>query len=102
MIKHIVLLKENENVTDEKRKILYNQLKDLSQIPGAENVHFGQNFSKLSNGYEIGLTVDFQNKEALKAYNKHPIHLEVVKTLQELKLELAVIDYETTDQVISN
>lgn len=87
------MIKKNKDLNEETEQLLLTSFEKLRDIPGAENVHYGKNFSKLSAGYELGLVVDFKDKESLITYNKHPKHVEVVKVLQDLKVEMSVVDY---------
>lgn len=93
MVKHIVLVKGNEQLTIEKKKELIEQFKQLERIPGVLNLEVGESFSKLSKKYEIGLSINFLNESTLKDYSKHPMHLDVVKFLQSLEIEYDVVDY---------
>ncbi|MEH7249239.1 Dabb family protein [Neobacillus niacini] len=96
MIQHVVLIKENENLTDEVASSLISQLQSLNQIPEVNEIIVGTNFSKLSRDVKIGMIAKFPDKNALKIYNKHELHLKVVNRLLELKLEMIVVDFPST------
>ncbi|WP_404332955.1 Dabb family protein [Mesobacillus maritimus] len=95
MVEHIVLIKLAKSVSQEQKEELISKtckLKDL--IPGIIDLQQGINFSPRSQGYEIGLTVRFENQEALENYLPHPDHQEILAYLKEIGLEdLLVVDF---------
>ncbi|WP_132003816.1 Dabb family protein [Mesobacillus foraminis] len=50
-------------------------------IPGIVDLLQGINFSERSKGYEVGLTVRFEDRDALANYGRHPRHQEIVSYL---------------------
>ncbi|WP_078428642.1 Dabb family protein [Alkalihalobacterium alkalinitrilicum] len=96
MIEHIVGFKFNENTTSEQKAEIIKRAKTLKDdIPGIVSLAVGTNFSERSKGFELGLTVRFENREALEVYGPHPKHQELVSYLKEVGLtDILVLDFE--------
>ncbi|MCL7749923.1 Dabb family protein [Halalkalibacter alkaliphilus] len=96
MVTHIVLIKFSRKVTDTQvDKLIEKTLKLKDEIPGIIDIQQGRNFSNRNQGYEVGMTVKFENKQALENFGPHPKHQEVVNYLKnELGLaDLIVVDF---------
>lgn len=92
MVEHIVLIKFAPETTKEQKEELIRrtlQLKNL--IPGIMDIQQGFNFSNRSQGYEIGLTVRFEDKTSLDNYGPHPAHQKIVAYLKEIGMEDSII-----------
>jgi hypothetical protein len=96
VIEHIVLIKFSPITTQEQKKeLILRTLLLKEKIPGILDIQQGFNFSTRSQGYEVGLTVRFQNRDALETYGPHPAHQEIVTYLKEIGLEDSIIvDFE--------
>lgn len=96
MIEHIVGLKFSEETTSEQKAKVKKMARTLKgEIPGIVSLAVGTNFSERNHGFEIGLTVRFENREALDVYGPHPKHLELVSYLKEVGVkDILVLDYE--------
>jgi len=96
MIEHIVLLKFSQETTEEQKDELIRmtlQLKNV--IPGIVDIQQGVNFSNRSQGFEMGLTVRFEDRTSLENYGPHPAHQEVFSYLKEIGLKDSIIvDFE--------
>jgi hypothetical protein len=55
------------------------------------DIQQGFNFSNRSQGYDIGLTVRFEDKASLDNYGPHPAHQEIVTYLKEIGMEDSII-----------
>ncbi|GAE28374.1 hypothetical protein JCM9140_4594 [Halalkalibacter wakoensis JCM 9140] len=96
MVTHIVLIKFSREVTDTQvDKLIEKTLKLKDEIPGIIDIQQGRNFSNRNQGYDVGMTVKFENKQALENFGPHPKHLEVVEYLKnEIGLaDLIVVDF---------
>ncbi|KHF41580.1 Dabb family protein [Halalkalibacter okhensis] len=96
MVTHIVLIKFSRKVSDSQvDKLIEKTLKLKDEIPGIIDIQQGRNFSNRNQGYEVGMTVKFEDKQALENFGPHPKHQEVVDYLKnELGLEdLIVVDF---------
>lgn len=92
MIEHIVLVKFGTRTTKEEKDELIRRtlaLKDV--IPGILDIQQGHNFSARSKGYDVGLTVRFENKAALDNYGPHPEHQKVFTYLQSIGIEDSIV-----------
>jgi hypothetical protein len=96
MIEHIVLLKFVPETTHEQKDELIRRtilLKNV--IPGIMDIQQGNNFSNRSQGYDMGLTVRFEDRISLERYGPHPSHQDVFSYLKEIGLEKSIIvDFE--------
>jgi hypothetical protein len=95
MIKHIVLFKFKESTTKEQKEEVLFRLRSLKEeITGIIDIQAGINISKKNQGYEIGLTVLFEDRNALENYGPHPKHQEVVSHLEEIGLlDIIILDF---------
>ena len=59
------------------------------------SAEIGVNFTESERSYDIVLTTDFDDRNALKAYGTHPNHLPVIETVRSLCSGSVVVDYET-------
>ncbi|MED4228397.1 Dabb family protein [Neobacillus cucumis] len=96
MIEHIVLLKFSTNTTEEqKQELIRRTLLLKNVIPGIVDIQQGYNFSNRSQGFEIGLTVRFEDKASLEYYGPHPEHQAVFSYLKEIGLvDSIIVDFE--------
>lgn len=96
MIEHIVLIKFSPNTTmEQKEELITRTLKLKGKIPGIVDIQQGINFSGRSKGYEIGLTVRFQDRASLENYLPHPAHQETLVYLREIGVEdTIIVDFE--------
>ncbi len=96
MVEHIVLIKFSKETTEAQKDELIRRTLELKDvIPGIVDLQQGRNFSDRNKGYEVGLTVRFEDKAALENYGPHPKHQEIVSYLKEIGLEdTIVIDFE--------
>ncbi len=96
VVEHIVIFKFNETTSVEQQTEAIQKLKNLkNEISGIVDIQAGLNFSDRSQGFQVGLTVRFEDKQALEAYGPHEKHQEAVSYLKEIGLsDIVVIDFE--------
>ena len=95
MIKHIVMFKLKDRNKENIQKIV-NALKTLEgNIDFLRSAEIGVNFTESERSYDIVLTTEFDNRDALDAYGPHPKHAPVVKTVRSLCSGSVIVDYET-------
>lgn len=96
MIQHIVILKFHPSTTVEQIDQAIARARTLNkEIDGILDIKAGHNFSERNQGYSMGLTVTFTDKESLEKYGPHPKHQELVSYLKEIGLaDTLVIDFE--------
>ncbi len=99
MIKHIFVW-ELKNRTEplsecEDALAIRNALQNLrSDIPGLLHLEVGFDYSNKETAGDIVLYSEFESKEALAAYQNHPAHVEVGKTVRPRTQNRRMIDYE--------
>ncbi len=92
MIKHVVLWKlktNNEMVFETIRSALLAQ-----RIPGLLKTEIGRNFATGRRAVDFSLILDFESREALAAYHKHPAHLATRAIVDPLIADHWIVDYE--------
>jgi hypothetical protein len=99
MIKHIVCWKLLNRTTplEENRDALMikTALEDLrGKIPGLLHLELGLDFSGKDSAGDIVLYTEFESREALRAYQEHPAHVQVGKIVRPRTCERRMIDYE--------
>ncbi len=96
MIEHIVLTKFSPSTTvEQKQELIRKTLLLKDKIPGILDIQQGFNFSSRSKGYDVGLTVRFQDQASLDHYLPHPAHQKIKDYLGEIGLEdRIIVDFE--------
>jgi hypothetical protein len=77
MIRHIVLIKFKPDVSDDLIGELFAELRQIrDQVGGILDITSGRSESpeKIERGYMHGFVVDFEDWDALDAYQTHPDH----------------------------
>jgi hypothetical protein len=77
MIRHIVLIRFRDDVSEEHRQEIYGDLRALvGKIDGLLNAAFGPNVSPegLSKGFRDGFVMDLRDAESRDRYLAHPLH----------------------------
>ena len=99
MIKHIVLWKLKEEASGEKGKAQARSLKAAleglrGKIPQIRNLEVGLNFNPGEGASDLSLYAEFDGREDLELYQKHPDHLKVAEQVRQAVREKRVSDYE--------
>jgi hypothetical protein len=99
MIKHIVLWKLKDTVDgktkNETGAILKSALESLQgKIRELQAIEVGLNFNPAETASDISLYSEFNSKEDLDRYQKHPEHLKVALLVKQYTSERRVSDYE--------
>ena len=92
MVKHIVLYRLKEGVDKQEAvKLIASVLEPLvGKIPGLLHMEIRQAFQ----GMDYALYSEFESKEALVEYTKHPLHLEAKTHFAHLLDTRVAADYE--------
>ncbi len=64
------------------------------RIPGLMRMEAGLNFSPARRSVDFALVSEFESREALAAYHKHPLHHETRAIVDPLIAEHWIVDYE--------
>ena len=100
MIKHIVMwtLKERADGFS-KEEIAVKIQRELNalkeKISAIYHIETGLNFNQTEAAFDIALYSEFKTKEDLATYQKHPDHVKVAEFINNVRLERAVVDFET-------
>lgn len=98
MIKHIVMFKLKERAEGRDRadniKALQAMLEALpAKIKEIVFFEVGINFLEASLAYDLVLVSEFESREALYSYQKHPEHLKVFDFVSKTCESRIVVDY---------
>ncbi|MCC5928209.1 MAG: Dabb family protein [Cyclobacteriaceae bacterium] len=99
MVKHVVMWKfrqqTEDNSAEENKTMLKQKLEELpAVIKEIDSLEVGQNFTVSPAAYEMVLITTHKDREALKAYQVHPKHQEVVAFVSEVASDRVVVDFE--------
>ncbi|OXM87705.1 Dabb family protein [Paenibacillus rigui] len=96
MIDHIVLVKFGESTTQEQLQEVVDRFKALrSHLTGIVDLQAGINFSEKNQGYQVVLSVRFEDRAALQAYGPNPQHQEVAAFIREVgRVDSLIVDIE--------
>ncbi|NOU97182.1 Dabb family protein [Paenibacillus sp. LMG 31456] len=96
MIDHIVLVKFSDTTTPEQLQEVVDRFKAIrSHLTGIVDLQAGLNFSDKNQGYQVILSVRFEDRAALAAYGPNPQHQAVGAFIREVgRLDSIVVDIE--------
>ncbi len=96
MIDHIVLVKFAETTTQEQLQEVVDRFRALKdKLTGIVDLQAGLNFSEKNQGYQVVLSVRFEDKNALEAYGPNPDHQAVAAYIREVgRVDSIVVDIE--------
>jgi len=95
VITHIVLFKllhPSPERVEEGRKLLAGM---AGKIPQLRHLEVGVNMVHTDRSYDLAMLARFDSLEDLQAYQNHPVHVDVVCSLQSLRQAAIAVDYET-------
>ncbi len=98
MLKHVVMFRIKDYLHIDEKKKAIKELKDRldvlpSEIEQIVDFETGLNFSSSPSAYDLVLYSVFRTEEDLDTYRMHPKHQELLKFFNEIKKEIAVVDY---------
>lgn len=97
MLRHILLLKPNPEITPEAVEACRAALAALvGVIPGLIDFHWGNNLAapERHGGYSYGFSMDFHDRASLDAYGPHPEHLQAASLVRKSFAPALVLDIE--------
>ena len=95
MIKHVVMWKFKDEVSEADKLEMKRQLESLKGVvPTLVDIEVGLNFSDCPPAQDMVLYSVFQTLEDLRAYAAHPEHVKVVEFVKPLVSARAVVDFE--------
>ncbi|MCK4261209.1 MAG: Dabb family protein [Halanaerobiales bacterium] len=94
MVKHVVMFKlkdpSQENILKAAGKIRSMD----GNIPVLKYLEVGIDFLRSERSCDLMLVAQFNNRDDLKIYASHPVHLPVLEYLKGVVEEIKVVDYE--------
>jgi hypothetical protein len=94
MIRHVVLWRLKADSGDMFGTIRGALEAQRGRIPGLLRVEVGRNFATSRRAVDFALVCDFESREALAAYHRHPVHMETRAIVDPLVDEHWIVDYE--------
>jgi hypothetical protein len=97
MIRHIVLWRlKSPPDFDKVREALERQ---AGRIPGLLRVEVGRSFNTGRRAVDFVLICDFEDRDALEAYHRHPAHMETRAIVDPLVTDHWIADYQTPTSI---
>ena len=88
MICHLVLYRMKPGTSPEDRnKLIHEARRRLPKVSGVTNLKAGRSVGDADNGYEVAVSMDFEDAAALEAYRVDAGHQEFVKQIAEPRVE---------------
>lgn len=94
MIRHVVLWRLKSAGGDVFHTVRAALERQQGKIPGLLRVEVGRNFAVSRRAVDLALVCDFESREALAAYHRHPAHLQTRAIVDPLADEHWIVDYE--------
>lgn len=95
MIKHMVMWKFKDEVTEADKLEMKRQLESLKGVvPSLLDIEVGMDVVGTPASKDMVLTTLFHSLSDLQAYADHPAHVAVVEFVKPLVAERALVDYE--------
>ena len=94
MVRHIVLFKIKDEFRSEIPDMVEKFYGMKGKIEGLVNLEAGADFLHSDRSFDVALITEFVSREALEAYQTHPVHLPVKKRMGEVRVSSVACDYE--------
>ena len=94
MIRHVVVWRLKPESGDRFHDIRAALEAQRGRISGLLRVEVGRNFAASRRAVDFALICDFDSREALAAYHRHPAHLETRAIVDPLVAEHWIADYD--------
>jgi len=91
MITHIVLFKLIDRRNAEKARDVLLGMK--GKIPQLRHIEAGIDVLHSDRSYDLALITKFDSMEDMKAYQAHPVHVEVLKYMTSVRESSITVDY---------
>lgn len=93
MITHIVLFKIKDRINIEKTRDVLIGMK--GKIPQLRHLEAGIDVLYSERSYDVALVTRFDSLTDLRAYQAHPVHVEVAKYITSVRESAVAVDYES-------
>jgi hypothetical protein len=99
MIRHVVLWRLKPPAAGETREAIFARIREAleaqrGRIPGLLRVETGLHAGGARHAVDFALVADFDSRESLAAYHRHPAHYETRAIVDPLVQEHWIVDYE--------
>jgi hypothetical protein len=92
MLTHVVLFRfANLTLANDARDRL---LALRGRIPTLQNIEAGVDITRSSRSFDLALITRFEDAAGLKAYDEHPLHVEVVEWIRTVVTQMAAVDFQ--------
>ena len=91
MITHIVLFKLIDRSNAKKSRDVLLGMK--GRIPQLRHIEAGIDVLRSERSYDLALVTKFDSMEDMKAYQAHPVHVEVLKYMTSVRESSITVDY---------
>jgi hypothetical protein len=95
MVTHVVLFKMKDRSGQSAAHVVELLLGMKGKIPGLRDVQAGVDYAKSERSFDVALVTHHDDREALDAYQVHPVHEAVKKVIAELRDQALAVDFET-------
>ena len=95
MVKHIVMWRvagADKHAAADRIAVLVAEL--TTSIPELRSAQVGSNFNTTEHAYDVAYVSEFDDRDALDRYQRHPDHQAVAAEITLLTTDRAVVDYE--------
>jgi hypothetical protein len=92
MVTHLVFFRFSDpaDAAESQRRLLGLR----GQIPGMQSLEAGLDFTRSERSFDLGLVTRHDSREALDAYQVHPLHREVAAFIRSKMTGSAAVDFE--------
>ena len=94
MIRHIVLFKIKDEFKDEIPQLVKDFYGMKGRIEGMLDLQAGQDVLHSERSYDLALITVFEDMDAFRAYQTHPVHMPVRKRMHEVRSASVACDFE--------
>ena len=94
MLMHLVCFKYKADVIDTRQDEHRDRLQALDDIPGIVTLMVGRDVVQSARAYDTGLVIQFSDRAALDAYQKHERHVPVAQFGASLCDHIVAVDFE--------
>lgn len=89
---HVVTIQWNDGATDAQKQAVYDGVRKMAgEVPGIRNI-WTKPIKVQGEGYTGAFAMEFDSKDALDAYAKHPAHAEFMKVYSPVHKESTTHD----------
>ncbi|RLB71141.1 MAG: Dabb family protein [Deltaproteobacteria bacterium] len=95
MIRHLIFLKFKPETTENDIKAIETGLAALpAAIPEIESFEFGRDLVHSERSFDFALVSRFKDLDALKRYQLHPAHQEILVQVRAACTQILAVDYQ--------